>query len=223
MTDKNNKADEDIEFIPESEAKGIKKHPKPKPAAPAGPSQAAAEKEPERAIPPAPEAGVDEDLKKELAARDARIQELEKEISGLKDEYLRKRAEMENLRKRLEREKNEYFQFALADLLNELLTIQDNLERALGTADRPEGGGDPLRTGVELIYRLFNSLLAKSGVRPVETGDGKFDPNIHHAMITEEAEGINEPRIAEVLQKGYYLNNRLLRPAMVKVFIPKKG
>ncbi len=172
--------------------------------------------------PPEEEAGpVPLISQEELDIRDARIAELQKELTQFKDAYLRKAADMENLRKRLEREKTDYYQYALTDLLSELLTVLDNMERAL---DMPEAdaNGKSFREGVELIYRLFSGLLVKNGVKELDTTDKKFDPNVHHATSTEEAEGIEEPEIAEVLQKGYYLNNRLLRPAMVRVYIPKK-
>lgn len=157
-----------------------------------------------------------------IKAKDEEVAALRRELDGFKDLYLRKLADMDNLRKRLEREKDEYYQYALSDLLSELLSILDNLERAL---ERPEeeADGKSFREGVELIYRMFKALLAKNGVQDMDTADRKFDPNIHHATSVEEVEGLEEPEIGEVLQKGYFLNKRLLRPAMVKVLMPKKS
>jgi molecular chaperone GrpE len=157
-----------------------------------------------------------------IKAKDEEIAALRRELDGFKDLYLRKLADMDNLRKRLEREKDEYYQYALSDLLAELLAIIDNLERAL---ERPEeeADGKSFREGVELIYRMFKALLAKNGVQDMDTTDRKFDPNIHHATSVEEVEGLEEPEIGEILQKGYFLNKRLLRPAMVKVLMPKKS
>lgn len=204
----------EIEFLDGQEDKpgkkrGARKVPVENPAAAAG-------------TPPAEEAKPAPLIsQEELDIRDARIAGLQKELAQFKDAYVRKAADMENLRKRLEREKADHFQYALTDLLSELLTVLDNLERALETPG-DEANGKSFREGVELIYRLFSALLAKNGVKELDTTDKKFDPNVHHATSTEEAEGIEEPEIAEVLQKGYYLNNRLLRPAMVRVYIPKK-
>ncbi len=157
----------------------------------------------------------------ELEARDARIADLQLELARFKDAYVRKMADMDNLRKRLERDKNDFYQYALTDIMVEFLTIKDNLERAL---DRPEdeSNGRSFREGIDLIYRMFGGLLAKNGVQEVEVKDGKFDPNVHQATSSVEVEGIEEPEIAEVLQKGYLLNGRLIRPAMVRVNIPKK-
>jgi len=157
-----------------------------------------------------------------IKAKDEEVAALRRELDVFKDLYLRKLADMDNLRKRLERDKDEYYQYALSDLLAELLSILDNLERAL---ERPEeeADGRSFREGVELIYRMFKALLAKNGVQDMDTTDRKFDPNIHHATSVEEVEGLEEPEIGEVLQKGYFLNKRLLRPAMVKVLMPKKS
>jgi len=166
-----------------------------------------------------------EELKKEVERRteetgsareEART--AQNELLEWKDKALRTLAETDNLRKRLEREKNEYFQFALEDVLKDFLHVIDNLERALQAQDATDG----FREGVELICKQMNDLVAKRGVTPIERPDGRFDPAVHQALVTEEAEGIEEPMIGEELQKGYMLNDRLLRPALVKVLLPKK-
>jgi molecular chaperone GrpE len=207
---KDGKKDEEVEYIPakpEEEGEGPKS-----PAAVGGPAAPKAG---------TPAAGAEEARPHKVGKKDAEIRQLRKELDELKDRYLRAAAEMDNLRKRLDRDRAEYTQYALSDLLLELLGILDNLERALGAAEAT-GDGKSLREGVELILRMYQSLLFKRGVRPVETQDKKFDPNVHHAMITEESDAVSEPEIADVLQKGYRLHSRLLRPALVKVVVPKK-
>ncbi len=204
---------EEIEYIPEKpgEEDGASKPPAPA----AGPAAAPAPKEPAAA-------GTDEVRHLKAKKRDAEMRQLRKERDELKDQYLRAMADMDNLRKRVEREKTEYTQFALSDLLLDLLGVMDNFERALGAADAtPEGKS--FRDGIELIYRMYQSALFKRGVRPIEIKDKAFDPTIHHAMITEESEGVSEPEVSQELQKGYWLHSRLLRPALVKVVVPKKG
>jgi molecular chaperone GrpE len=171
---------------------------------------------------PPPAAVADEGRHIKVRKRDAETRQLRKERDELKDQYLRGMAEMDNLRKRVEREKSEYTQFALSELLLELLGVLDNFERALGAADASPDGKS-FRDGVELIYRLYQGTLFKRGVRPIEIKDKVFDPTIHHAMITEESEGVSEPEIAQELQKGYMLHSRLLRPVLVKVVVPKRG
>ena len=129
---------------------------------------------------------------------------------------------MENLRKRFEREKTEFQQYALSDVMLELLAIGDNFERAL-RSEPSDADGKIFREGIELILRMFQSLLTKHGVRPIVIENGAFDPSFHHAMMVEESDQVEEPTVAEELQKGYLLHDRLLRPTLVKVLVPKKG
>lgn len=159
-------------------------------------------------------------LKDKLKKREAELRHLRKEMEELKDQYVRKLADTENLRKRLEREKSDYLQFALSEVLLEFLGILDNFERAIQAAG--EADGKTFREGVELIYRMTQNFLAKRGVQPIEIKDGTFDPALHHAVAVEESAEVAEPRVTEVMQKGYLLHNRLLRPSLVKVAVPKK-
>lgn len=160
-------------------------------------------------------------IKNRLHKKEAEIKALREERDEWKDKYLRSLAEMDNARKRLEREREEYVKYALTDFLKELLLIVDNFERALQVKDETDGRS--FQEGVAMIYRQLSEFLRRLGVRPVESNDKKFDPNIHQAVLTEEAEGVEEPEVAELLQRGYWLHDRLLRPAMVKVLVPKKN
>jgi molecular chaperone GrpE len=152
--------------------------------------------------------------------KDSKIEHLKKENEKLKEEYLRQMADKENLRKRLEREKNEYYQYALSEVLNEFLTVLDNFERALKSDDKSDK--ENFREGIELIHKQFLDILQKQGVEPVEIVNKKFDPHLHQAFITEESKKVKEPEVSEELQKGYKHNDRLLRPSLVKVILPKK-
>ncbi len=100
-------------------------------------------------------------------------------------------------------------------MLQELLLIVDDFDRAL-TVDAGEGGG-AYQKGVELIYAKLNDLLKKYGVRPFESLGADFDPNVHQAVIQEESPDHREGEVIGELRKGYMINDRLLRPAMVKV------
>ena len=203
---------EEIEYIP---VKPGEEEKAPKVAAAGEPAAGTAPKDP-------PASGTDEGRHVKVRKRDAEMRQLRKERDELKDQYLRAMADMDNLRKRVEREKAEYTQFALSELLLELLAVLDNFERALGAADASPDGKS-LRDGIELIYRMYQNILFKKGVRPIEITDKVFDPTVHHAMITEESESVSEPEVAQELQKGYMLHSRLLRPTLVKVVLPKKG
>lgn len=169
-----------------------------------------------------PESEEGRNIKSKLKKRDAEIKQLKKEKDELRDQFLRKLAEMENLKKRLEREKADYLQYSLSELLLELLGVLDNFERALSVAEQG-ADGKTFRDGIELIYRMYLNVLLKKGVQPIEIKDRAFDPNLHHAMATEESDQVKDPEVAEVLQKGYMLHNRLLRPSLVRVLMPRKG
>jgi len=163
----------------------------------------------------------DKVLKNKIKKKDTEIKHLKKEISTLKVEYLRQLADKENLRKRLEREKSEYYQSALSDILTEFLNILDNFERALQN-DTPDTE-ESFREGVEMIYKMFMSVLNKQGVQPIDIKNTKFDPRFHQAFSTVESSDVNEPMVGEEYQKGYTLHDRLLRPSLVKVVVPKKA
>ena len=160
-------------------------------------------------------------LKDKLKKKDADIKLLKKENEKLSELNLRRIADMENLKKRLERDKTEFYQYALSEFLKELFIVLDNFERALESQD--QGNRESFREGVEMIYKQYQDLLVKFGARPIEIKGKKFDPHLHQAFMTEESENVQEPEVIEELQKGYTLHNRLLRPALVKVAVPKKS
>lgn len=149
------------------------------------------------------------------AAADERVAALERERDDFKDRWLRKTAEFDNYRKRIERERREQADQAVVDLLGELLLVVDDFDRAL-TVDAGEGAA-AYRKGVELIHAKLHDLLRKQGVRPIEALGADFDPNIHQAVIQEASPDHREGEVIGELQKGYMINDRLLRPTMVKV------
>jgi molecular chaperone GrpE len=169
----------------------------------------------------AKKASADKALKATLKKRDEEIKKLREEAEDLKNDFLRLAAEKDNLRKRLEREKSDYIQFALSDVLKEFLMVLDNFERALESENREDC--DSLREGIELIYKQYLGLLKKQGVQPIVCEDKAFDPRIQQAFMSEESEEVDEPTVGEEFQKGYMHHERLLRPSLVKVMLPKKG
>ncbi|MBI2455196.1 MAG: nucleotide exchange factor GrpE [candidate division NC10 bacterium] len=173
------------------------------PEAPAasGASEAAPQAE---APPESPEA-----LREALAAK---TQEAER----LQGRLLRLHAEFENYKKRMVREKAEFLKFAHEGLILEFLPILDNLERALASA-RAEAGSTPLLEGLEMIARLFRSVLEKAGVKPMEARGQPFDPGHHQAVAQVESSDQDANLVVEEIQKGYLIEGRVLRPAMVKV------
>ncbi len=146
-----------------------------------------------------------------------KLQSVMHNLEELRDRHARKLAEFDNMRKRTEREKSEYYRSALANFLLDLLPIVDSFDSALAHAS-PEDRRGNFGQGIGLIRRQFMDLLTKYGLTEVDTS-GQFDPNVHEAVATEESEDLPKDTILEVLRKGYMLNDRLLRPAWVKVAV----
>lgn len=142
------------------------------------------------------------------------------ELKQQRDEYyerlLRKTAEFDNYRKRTDRERIQLSEAAAADLLEELLPLVDDMERALKADAGTEATG-PIRRGVELIHKQLMETLRKRGIKPIDSLGADFDPHFHMAVSHEPAEGRREGEVIEEFRRGYMLGERLLRPAMVKV------
>jgi molecular chaperone GrpE len=148
-------------------------------------------------------------------AEASELADLQRERDDYKDRWLRKGAEFDNYRKRVERERREQADQSVVDLLEALLLVVDDFDRAL-TVDAGEGAG-AYRKGVELIHGKLHDLLRKQGLTPIEALGADFDPNVHQAVVHEESPEHREGEVIGELRKGYMLNDRLLRPAMVKV------
>lgn len=142
--------------------------------------------------------------------------DLQKQRDEYYDLLLRKTAEFDNYRKRVERERQILADAAAAGIIEELLPLVDDLERAL-TADAGTEAAEGYRRGVELIHRQLVEVLRKRGVHPIEALGEPFDPHYHQAVSYEPAEGHRDNEIIEEFRRGYMLGDRLLRPAMVKV------
>jgi molecular chaperone GrpE len=149
------------------------------------------------------------------AAEPSPTADLERERDDFKDRWLRASAEFDNYRKRIERERREQADQAISDVLQDLLSVVDDFDRAL-TVDAGEGGG-AYRKGVELIHAKLNDLLRRYGVKPIDALGADFDPNVHQAVMHDESPDHREGEVIGELRKGYTIHDRLLRPAMVKV------
>jgi molecular chaperone GrpE len=137
-------------------------------------------------------------------------------IDSLNDRLLRLHAEFENYKKRAARERSEFVRFANEGLILELLPVVDSLEHAVATA-RCRGEVQGVAEGVDIILRLFQTTLEKVGVKPIEALGHEFDPNFHQAVAQVESKDGRDNIAVEEVRKGYLLEGRLLRPAMVKV------
>ncbi len=145
-----------------------------------------------------------------------RLQEKTKEAEENYAHLLRLAADLENLKKRQERERAELLQFANENLIKELLPVVDNLERALDHG-RQLAAPEALLEGIDLVYQGFLKALERFCVTPLNSVGQQFDPAFHNAVMQEEAPNAPDGSVIKELQKGYLMNQRLLRPAMVVV------
>ncbi|MDD2483456.1 MAG: nucleotide exchange factor GrpE [Eubacteriales bacterium] len=127
--------------------------------------------------------------------------------------YLRLAADFQNFKRRTEKEKSDIYAFANEKLMTELLDVTDNLERALSTA-APD---NTLAEGIDMVLKQLKGVLEKNGLEEIKADGEAFDPNFHHAVMVEAEENRESGEITTVLQKGYLLNKKVIRPAMVKV------
>jgi molecular chaperone GrpE len=132
------------------------------------------------------------------------------------DRLLRLAADFENYKKRAARERHEYVQLANERLIAELIPILDDLERALAAAEEHQEA--QLEEGVRLVHRSLAGLLERHGMTPIAT-DGKFDPHVHEALLSQPSDA-EEGSVIDVVQKGYKLGDRVVRPARVVVAAP---
>ena len=155
-----------------------------------------------------------EENEEEVHAGPKNLKEAQVQIDELDDRLLRLTAEYDNFRKRSQREKNESRQFANQHLLEKQLPVLDNFEMALTAAK----DADPaIRDGVQMIYDQFVSVLKDAGVEPIDAEGEPFDPNLHEAISQKETTKVDEGTVVQQVQRGYKLNDRLVRPARVIV------
>jgi molecular chaperone GrpE len=170
---------------------------------------------PQAEAPSASDADRIRELEELLAAKEA-------EAAANWDKFVRERADLENCRKRTQKEKEELLRYGNESLITEILPTVDNMERALSHAN--EESLAAVIEGVRMTHDMLVSVLKKFGAAAVETEAGSpFDPAFHQAMCQVENGDLPPNTVAEVFQKGYVLNERLIRPAMVSVVIPPKN
>ncbi len=145
-----------------------------------------------------------------------KLKETEKSAQENFDMYIRCKAEMENFKKRVQKEKQDLIKYSNESLIKELLSVVDNLEKAL-EGSKEKHSLDILQEGIELTLKGFKDILKKAGIECVEAVGKPFDPNFHEAVSIITDDSAEHNTVQEELQKGYMLNGRLIRPAMVVV------
>ncbi|HEY6941840.1 nucleotide exchange factor GrpE [Dokdonella sp.] len=164
--------------------------------------------------PQASAAGNDQAVDSELETLSRQLGEAETKLAEMRETVLRERAELDNQRKRLQRDLDQARRFANEKLLADLLPVVDNLERGLA-AEASDAAS--LRAGVELTLRELARVVEANGLKAVGAVGEAFDPERHQAMSLVEAAEFGSGKVVAVMQKGYVLNDRLLRPALVSV------
>ncbi len=163
-----------------------------------------------------------EELLKNIEVELTEIKKTTKEKDNLAKEYLkhseRLQADFDNYKKRQEKKQKEFIEFANAELLNNLLSVVDNLERALDSA-KDNKNAKAIKEGVTNILKEFHNILNKEGVKPIQSIGHRFDPYIHEAVMKIDTDKYSEETVIEEFQKGYYIKSKILRPAMVKVAV----
>lgn len=164
-----------------------------------------------------------EEVLKNIEEELSETKKLVQEKDNLSQEYLkhleRLQADFENYKKRQEKKQKEFIEFANAELLNNLLSVVDNLERALDSIKNNKNAM-AVKEGIDNTLKEFHNILNKEGVKPMQSIGHRFDPYKHEAVMKIETDKYPEDMVIEEFQKGYYIKSKLLRPAMVKVVVP---
>lgn len=176
-----------------------------------------------------------EEIIRKLIEKEEVLKNIEEELSetkkmvqekdNLSQEYLkhleRLQADFDNYKKRQEKKQKEFIEFANERLLNNLLSVVDNLERALDSTKNNKNA-KAIKEGVNNTLKEFNAILNKEGVKPIQSIGHRFDPYKHEAVMKTETDKYSEDIVTEEFQKGYYIKSKVLRPAMVKVAVSTK-
>jgi molecular chaperone GrpE len=147
------------------------------------------------------------------------VANMRREIADLRDRSMRTLADFDNFRKRSERDRQDLKKYALIEPIREFLDVVDNLGLALTAG----GSADDLKRGVEMIHRQMLELLKRHGVREVTALGQPFDPAVHEAVARDEDPEVQAPTVTGEMRRGYFMHDRLLRPAMVKVSVPTEA
>ena len=163
------------------------------------------------------EADQEQSPEAEIAMLYAELEAAKQTIADQKDSVVRAAADVDNMRRRAAQDVEKAHKFALEKFANELLPVIDNLERAIEFSDKENETLKPLLEGIDMTVKSFNDAVAKFGVEIVNPQGEQFNPDFHQAMSIQPSNDVTPNTVLAVMQKGYTLNGRLLRPAMVMV------
>lgn len=159
---------------------------------------------------------IENDQKLEDDSENSEEQNKNDENARLKDSFARLQADFTNYKRRSEKERSDIYKYASEGVVTKLLPVLDNLERAFNEVE-PEDKEDAFTKGVDLIKQDLEKILSQEGLEEIKSDGEEFDANLHHAVFMEENPDVKSGHIIETFQKGYKLNDKVIRPAMVKV------
>jgi molecular chaperone GrpE len=154
-----------------------------------------------------------EQLSNEIESLKKQLAEAQSKAAEYKDSWLRSQAEFQNYRKRIERDNELTYISLKGDILKRILPVLDDLERAL----QNRSADDAWANGIELVARKFQNILESEGLKKIEALGMEFDPNFHEAISHEPADGVQSGHVIGIVQNGYMLGERVIRPALVRV------
>jgi molecular chaperone GrpE len=152
-------------------------------------------------------------LSAEIETLKKQLEEAQSKTSEYKDSWLRSQAEFQNYRRRIERDNELTYMSLKGDIIKKILPVLDDLERAL----QNRSTNDPWASGIELVARKFQNILESEGIKKIEALGMEFDPNFHEAISHEPADGAESGQVIGVVQNGYMIGERVIRPALVRV------
>lgn len=158
----------------------------------------------------------EEALKQQLEELHTKLAEAEQKAEENYQRFLRAQADLENFRRRTRKEREEQAKYASLPLIEQLLPVLDNLERALAASAEAKDV-ENFAKGVDMVFRQVMEILQKEGLEPIESVGTAFDPNYHQAVMMVDSDEYESGMVVEEIQKGYKLKDRVIRPAMVKV------
>lgn len=179
----------------------------------AEPEDEAAEETAEEGKTPAADKAEEADGKEAAPENGKKKDKASEEDETWNEKYTRLMADFQNFRKRTDKEKADVYSYANEKIMTDLLAVLDNFERALDSECKDEAYAE----GMKMIFKQLTDILTASGLEEIEAVGQDFDPNFHHAVLTDNNDDFDSGKVTEVLQKGYKLNGKVIRPSMVKV------
>ncbi len=147
---------------------------------------------------------------------EAKIHELEAKLSAMNDQYLRKAAEFDNYKRRTDAEKAEFFAYASERLMGELLPVLDDFDRTMDSFDKSHDS-EALKKGIDIVYDKFRAVLAKQGLKIMDSNGKPFDVNLHEAILQQPSADAEPDTVLDTVEKGYFMKDKVLRHAKVIV------